>query len=191
MAEWVTGRLDVAPETAKALVTTARRLEALPTVQDAVAEGTVSFDRTTAVARIAEPSEDTTIIDELAVYDVARIRRLRSKRYRTSREMERRSFAHRYMTAQPNLDETSWRVHGELPGLAGRSFVDALDHKANSPGWRDVASLTHSTTRPTNYPPILTGATVEEPGGRMLCGRSASTHSQAPTAPRSRTRHRC
>ena len=131
MAEWVTGRLDVAPETAKALVTTARRLEALPTVGDAVGEGSISFDRTTAVARIAEPSEDATILDELAVYDVAGIRRLRSKRHRTTSNMERQAFAHRYMTAQPNLDESSWRVHGELPGLAGRSFVDALDQKAD------------------------------------------------------------
>ncbi len=131
MAEWVTGRLDVAPETAKALVTTARRLEALPTVQGAIADGSISFDRSTAVARIAEPSEDATIIDELAVYDVAGIRRLRPKRHRTSREMERQAFAHRYMTAQPNLDESSWRVHGELPGMAGRSFVDALDAKAD------------------------------------------------------------
>ena len=131
MAEWVTGRLDVAPETAKSLVSTARRLEALPAVEHAVGEGTVSFDRTTAVARIAVPSEDETIIDELSVYDVAGIRRLKSKRHLTSRNMERQAFEHRYMTAQPNLDETSWRVHGELPGMAGRSFVDALDAKAD------------------------------------------------------------
>jgi len=117
MAEWVTGRLDVAPETAKALVSTARRLEALPAVQDAVAEGTVSFDRTTAVAHIAVPSEDETIIDELAVYDVAGIRRLRSKRHRTSRNMERQAFEQRYITAQPNLDESSWRGYG----VSGRS----------------------------------------------------------------------
>ena len=131
MTEWVTGRLDVSPETAKALVTTARRLETLPTVQHAVEEGTISFDRATAVARIADPSEDATIIDELAVYDVAGIRRLRSTRHRTSRRMEREAFNHRYMTAQPNLDETSWRVYGELPGMAGRSFVQALDTKAD------------------------------------------------------------
>ena len=131
MAEWVTGRLDVAPETAKALVSTARRLVALPTVEHAIGDGSMSFDRVTALARIAVPSEDETIIDELAVYDVAGIRRLRSKRHRTSRGMERETFAHRYMTAQPNLDESSWRIHGELPAMAGRSFVDALDAKAD------------------------------------------------------------
>ncbi len=131
MAEWVTGRLDVAPETAKALVSTARRLEALPTVEHTVEDGTISFDRATALARIAVPSEDETIIEELAVYDVAAIRRLRSNRHRTTKGMEREAFEHRYLMAQPNLDESSWRVHGELPGMAGRSFVDALDAKAD------------------------------------------------------------
>ncbi len=122
MAEWVTGRLDVGPETAKTLVATARRLETLPNVENTVKDGLVSFDRTSAVARIADPSEDGTIIDELSVFDVAGIRRLSSNRHRTSRGMEREAFEHRYMTAQPNLDESSWRIHGQLPGMAGRSL---------------------------------------------------------------------
>ncbi|MCJ7781864.1 MAG: 13E12 repeat family protein, partial [Acidimicrobiia bacterium] len=86
-AEWVTARLDVAPETAKTLVSTARRLETLPTVETAAKDGSISFDRTVAVARIAVPSEDETIIDELSVYDVAAIRRLVSNRHRLTRDM--------------------------------------------------------------------------------------------------------
>jgi hypothetical protein len=131
LGEWVTGRLDVAPETAKALVSTARRLESLPTVEDTVTGGSISFDRTTAVVRIAEPSEDATIVDEMAIYDVAGIRRLVSKRHRVSRRQEREAFDSRYVVAQPNLDESSWRVFGHLPAMAGRSFVDALDAKAD------------------------------------------------------------
>ena len=123
MAEWVTARLDVAPETAKTLVSTARRLETLPTVEDVTKVGTISFDRAVAVARIAIPSEDETIISELSVYDVAAIRRLRSNRHRMTRNMERDAFDRRYMVAQPNLDESSWRVYGQLPALAGRVFV--------------------------------------------------------------------
>jgi hypothetical protein len=131
MAEWVTGRLDVAPETAKTLVTTARRLESLPTVEDATAVGSITFDRTVEVARIADPSEDATIVDELSVFDVAGIRRLVSNRHRLTRDLERQAFETRYLTAQPNLDESSWRVHGDLPAMAGRCFVDALDAKAD------------------------------------------------------------
>ena len=131
MSEWVTGRLDVAPETAKTLVSTARRLEALPTVEAATQDGSLSFDRTVALARIAVPSEDETIIGELSVYDVAAIRRLRSNRHRLSRDMERDAFERRYVVAQPNLDESSWRVYGQLPASAGRTFVEALDTKAD------------------------------------------------------------
>ncbi|MEA2024250.1 MAG: DUF222 domain-containing protein [Actinomycetota bacterium] len=131
LGEWVTGRLDVAPETAKALVSTSRRLEALPTVEATAGAGSITFDRAVAVARIADPSEDAGIVDEMAAYDVARIRRLVSNRHRVTRDTEREAFDTRYMTAQPNLDESSWRVHGYLPGLAGRTFVEALDAKAD------------------------------------------------------------
>ncbi len=131
IAEWVTGRLDVAPETAKTLVSTARRLEDLPTVETATTDGSITFDRTVALARIAVPSEDATIIGELSVYDIAAIRRLRSNRLRISVDMDREAFDRRYLVAQPNLDESSWRVHGQLPGIAGRTFVEALDTKAD------------------------------------------------------------
>ena len=130
-AEWVTGRLDVAPETAKTLVSTARRLEDLPTVETATGRGSITFDRTVALAQIAVPSEDQTIINELSVYEVAAIRRLRSNRHRITRGMEREAFERRYVVAQPNLDESSWRVHGQLPATAGRTLVEALDHKAD------------------------------------------------------------
>ncbi|MEN8233982.1 MAG: DUF222 domain-containing protein, partial [Actinomycetota bacterium] len=51
MVEWVTGRLDISSDTAKKLVSTAKRLETLPTVTAAAQEGTVTFDRTWAVAK--------------------------------------------------------------------------------------------------------------------------------------------
>ncbi|MEA3511129.1 MAG: hypothetical protein U9R51_06810 [Actinomycetota bacterium] len=127
----MTGRLDVAPETAKMLVSTARRLEALSTVETATETGSVTFDRAEALARIAIPSEDATIISELSVYDIAAIRRLRSNRHRLSRELEREAFDRRYLMARPNLDESSWQVHGLLPAVAGRVFVEALDREAD------------------------------------------------------------
>jgi len=132
MVEWVTGRLDVAPETAKTLVTTSRRLETLPTVEHAVTEGAVTFDRTAAAARVATPAEDETILNELAIYDVAGIRRLVSSRHRITTDMEREAFDRRYLVTQPNLDESSWRLYGQLPGMAGRVLVEALDRKSDT-----------------------------------------------------------
>lgn len=131
MVEWVTGRLDVSPETAKILVSTSRRLESLPAVERTVAGGAVSFDRAAAIARIAEPSEDGDIVDEMASYDVSGIRRLVANRHRVSRGQEREAFEQRYLAAQPNLDESSWRLHGLLPGMAGRCLVEALAAKSD------------------------------------------------------------
>ena len=45
LQEWAAGRMDVAPETARMLVTTARRLQDLPDIDEAVACGEIGFDR--------------------------------------------------------------------------------------------------------------------------------------------------
>lgn len=46
LIEWVTGRLDVAPDTARTLVATARHLEELPMIEKTAASGELGFDRT-------------------------------------------------------------------------------------------------------------------------------------------------
>jgi hypothetical protein len=172
-AEWVTARLDVAPETAKTLVATARRLEALPTVETATEAGSISFDRAVALARIAVASEDETIIGELSVYDIAAIRRLRSNRHRLSRDVEREVFERRYLVAQPNLDESSWRLYGQLPAVAGRTFVEALDQKADQlpPGG--------GGSRTTRYADALWAISLDSLAGTD----GASIESATPTMP--------
>ena len=132
MVEWVTGRLDIGPETARTPVSTTRRLDGLPAVAAGAADGSVSFDRAAAIARIANPSEDGEILEEISSYDVAGIQRLVAYRRRTSRSMEREAFEARYVAAQPDLDESSRRVYGSLPGPAGRVFVEALDARCDS-----------------------------------------------------------
>ncbi len=166
MAEWVTGRFDVAPETAKTLVSTARRLESLPTVEHATAVGSISFDRAVEVARITVPSEDATIVDELAMFDVAAIRRLVSNRHRMTRDTEREAFETRYVAVQPNLDESSWRVHGQLPAVAGRTFVDALDHIAD----QSASGLDGDRSRTTRYADALWAISLDS-----LAGTDGST----------------
>jgi hypothetical protein len=142
LTEWVTGRLDVGPDTATSLVDATRRCETLPSVEAALVAGTVTWDRATATARIAKASEDDTILDELSVYDVAGIRRLVANRHRVTNGQEQFAFERRYLSVQPNLDESSWRLVGQLPGLAGRVFVDALDAKTDA--LPDEPALTES-----------------------------------------------
>lgn len=127
LTEWVAGRLDIGPDTASSLVTATRRCEELPAVEAALAAGAVTWDRATAAARVAAPDRNDEILDEVAIYDVARIRRLIARRHRVSVGQERFAFERRYLTVQSNLDQSSWRISGQLPGIAGRNLVDALD----------------------------------------------------------------
>ena len=45
---------------------------------------------------------------------------------------EIQSFEERYVSIQPNLDESAWRLTGQLPGFAGRTIVEALETRGDS-----------------------------------------------------------
>jgi len=45
---------------------------------------------------------------------------------------EEMAFHDRYLTVQPNIDESVWRLNGRLPGLAGRIIIDALETEADT-----------------------------------------------------------
>jgi hypothetical protein len=108
LREWVAGRLDVAPETARDLVATTQRLEELPDVEDAVAAGEIGFDRAVAVGRFAGRDDNLDLLGDLAGYDIVGIRRLAAKRRRMSRVDEECAFRDRYLIVQPNIDESAW-----------------------------------------------------------------------------------
>ncbi len=132
LQEWATGKMDLAPETAKVLVTTAQRLEDLPDVEAAVACGVIGFDRAAAVSRLAGRDNALDLLSEAAGYDIDGIRQLAAKRRRMTRLDEIQSFEERYVTIQPNLDETCWTLSGRLPGFAGRTVVEALETRGDT-----------------------------------------------------------
>ena len=126
LVEWVTGRLDVAPDTAKELVATAKRLESAPIVEAAALDGTISFDRAAAVSRLIAHEAEETALAESAGLDVAAIHRQVALRRRMSKSREHAGFRDRYVSTQSNLDHTALDFHGHLPGVAGRVFEEAL-----------------------------------------------------------------
>ena len=132
LKEWATGRMDLAPEMAAMLVTTARRLEDLPDVDAAVASGEIGFDRAVAISRLAGRDDALDLLAEAAGYDIAGVRALAAKRRRMSRLDEIRAFEERYVSIQPNLDESSWRLTGQVPGFAGRTIVAALETRGDT-----------------------------------------------------------
>ena len=127
LAEWVAGRLDVAPETAAALVRAMHGLADRPALAAAVAEGEVTFDRAAALAR----SDDGDLARHL---DISGIRRHTAAQRRVTRADERRAFSDRYLVIQPSLDEARWRLHGQLPGMAGRVVEKALHDRGDTFG---------------------------------------------------------
>ena len=132
LGEWVRGRLDVAPETARDLVATARHLEELPDVEAAVASGVIGFDRAVAVGRFASRGDTFDILNDMAGYDIAGIRHRAARQRRMTRVDGEVAFTSRYLTVQTNIDESVWLVNGRLPGFAGRIVIDALEAKADT-----------------------------------------------------------
>jgi hypothetical protein len=126
LQEWVAGRADVSTETASALVRTARVLQELPHVAFAVEEGRLSMDRTAEVARLASPDDELDVLVVCEGLDIAGIRRRAAMRHRVSRRVEREAFLGRHVVLQPNLDASSWRLSGVLPGFAGSVVDQAL-----------------------------------------------------------------
>ncbi len=131
LKEWAAGRMDLAPETAGTLVTTAWRLEDLPDVDQAVSNGVIGFDRAVAVSAFAGRDDSCDILGETAGFDIAGIRVRAARRRRIAPIDEEMAFGQRYVSVQPNLDESSWTLSGRLPGFAGRVVVAALEAKAD------------------------------------------------------------
>lgn len=129
MVEWTAGRLDVAPETAAALVRTSRASE--PTVTTALAEGAVTFDRAVELTRLAGIGVRHPV-DAGASLDIGGLRHEISRRRRFSRSEERQALEDRYVAMQPNLDQSSWRLWGLLPGTDGRIVEQALTRRADA-----------------------------------------------------------
>lgn len=165
LSEWVASRLDVSPDTAKPLVRTMRRLQERPDLQQAVATGRVSFDRVDALSRILED------VGLMEWADVPGVRREAAKRARITTEQETRSAAEQYLAMQPSLDESRWRLWGELDGYSGAVVDKALtkaadelpdlpDGSRGSQGWRRATALVGCLTA-DEAPPAEVAVIVE------------------------------
>ena len=131
MVEWVAGRIDVAPETAKTLVATAKRLETRAGLGDVLAEGEATFDRIVEVARYASAGSELDDLLDSYGSDIAGLRHKAASWRRMSRDNEQAVRAEQYLMLQPNLDLSGWRIHGHLAGVAGQIVSDTLSDRAD------------------------------------------------------------
>ena len=161
LSEWVAGRLDVSPDTAKSLVRTMRRLQDRPDLEERLAAGEVSFDRVEAVSRIPE---DVGLVEYA---DVAGVHREATQRIRVTAPDEMRSADHRYLVMQPNLDETSWRMWADFDGYSGalidKVLTEAADQLPDPPdgqtpglGWRKATAMVQTLVSDDPPPAAVT-----------------------------------
>jgi hypothetical protein len=102
-----------------------RRTADKPWIRQALAAGSISFDRAEALSRIAD---DVGTLDHL---DIAGVRREAADRVELTAEDEVRSAEDRYLILQPSLDESWWTLRGGLDGVTGAVIDQALTRKAD------------------------------------------------------------
>ncbi|MDF1596800.1 MAG: DUF222 domain-containing protein [Acidimicrobiia bacterium] len=190
LGEWTAGRLDIAPETAKDLVTATRMLADQPELEESLAAGRSSFDRILATARLGTAGASPRSVGLSAGLDIPGVRRLTAQQRRIPRHEGHRIFSDRFLMLQPTLDRRAVRLWGQLPGMDGDLVELALhgrgdqfpllpDGTRGSLGQRNADalvsiaqdSLTASSGDTTSNGPILSVFT----NGNL----AASSHGQA------------
>jgi hypothetical protein len=143
LGEWTTGRLDVAPETAKSLVRTMRRLHDRPDLMERLAAGEVTFDRIEALSKI---SEDVGLLEWS---DVAGVRGEAAKRVRVTAEDEAISARDRFLVTQPQLDGQGGRGWFQLDAAGFDTVEQGLTRVAD-----DLPELPDAPTWLGGKPPL-------------------------------------
>lgn len=131
MVEWVQSHLDIDPDTARRLVFAARRIAHHRYLSNRLADGRCTFPRAVAALTYAETGAPYGDVLDSFDRDLPGVARLTSRRRRMTRGDERRVFAERYFTMQPTLDESSYRMWGQVPGAMGRTLEKAIDQRAD------------------------------------------------------------
>ena len=129
LAEWVTGRLDVAPETGRALAYAA--VSESKALQAELEAGEVTLDRVAETRRLANAGADTATLERSLGVAVNQVRRLVTQRIEMTDVEEAAVFQTRALYAQPNLHNTVWNLRGRLPACDGEIVFTALEDTAD------------------------------------------------------------
>ena len=142
LQDWVAARLDMDPDGARALVQASKLLQGHRSSDAALMDGDISFDRAVATARLAALGVGESAVAASMRHDIAGVRRLTSRHRGTTSRSERDAFAEQYLAVQPSLDESIWRVWGQLSGLEGQTLDQALTVRSD-----ELPPAVHTETR--------------------------------------------
>ena len=124
--------MDIAPETARTLVTAAKTLADQPDLHDRLEKGSGSFDRILATGQLVAAGGSPDRVEQSEGFDIPGVRRLTARRRRLTRPEQQQVFADRFLSVQPTLDRTGYRLWGQLPGTDGGLVEQALLTRADS-----------------------------------------------------------
>jgi hypothetical protein len=134
VGEYLSARFDVSRTAASELGFAGRRYRRYPKIQRRCAHEGLSFERTVAMMRLADAGADDDTLTYSESLDLSGVGRLAARLRRVTRVDEHRAVVERFVAIQPTLDESSWRLSGQLPAVDGH-VVEAALH-AHSDGFR-------------------------------------------------------
>jgi len=129
MEDWVAGRLDVSRPTAHRLMTLTHTTD--PWHLQQLAAGRWGLDRAAFLVKLAATGASPDLIGQAATeYSLGRLWGLIDRRRRLDPLSEQASFESRYLVIQPSLDESMFRLWGQLYGIDGQTVDKALRQRA-------------------------------------------------------------
>ena len=111
MTAWLTERCAVSGATARVWTQTASKLESLPRLADALAEGTLSLDVLSPLAQVATPATEKDLATKATHWSVKQVRELAASRKDISNEAAARDFEHRTL----RLNDAKCSIWASLP----------------------------------------------------------------------------
>ncbi|MCL1599392.1 MAG: HNH endonuclease, partial [Actinomycetia bacterium] len=121
----------VRSEVARDLVLASRRIAHHRPISHRLADGRISFDRAIATLRYAETGATPDQVEESFEHDLETVSRFKAKQRRVTTGDESSLFTGRYFVVQPSLDESTYRMWGQVPGVMGRTVEKAITQRAD------------------------------------------------------------
>jgi hypothetical protein len=127
MGEWVASRLDVSNQTATRLMGIAHHHQA--DIEAQLAAGKVGIDRACLLIKLRELGGPEEVIADSSPYSLGHLYGLVDRLRKVDAASEAFNFDYRYLVIQPSLDDSAYKIWGQLPGVEGRIVEKALQEK--------------------------------------------------------------
>jgi Domain of unknown function (DUF222)/HNH endonuclease len=128
MVAWLVQRCSVTASTAREWVTAAPKLESLPKISEALAQGKLSFDQIKPLVQVAKPDTDAELAKQATQWSAKQVRELAAAAQRQSDDQAANSYSRRFLRFNDQrrsfagaLPEDQYaRVKGAIVARAGR-----------------------------------------------------------------------